>query len=136
MLKSRLYWKVLANFGLLLAILTAMTILTLNLLSQIDTGFSVASTDTRALGTLEQVRAELNEIPTSVYRYALAGSQEGRQKYYQVNSDCPIFPELRMLAIKTMGLGDILRSALQSISKDIQAAFLGFLVDAVPQSQL
>lgn len=83
MLKSRLYWKVLANFGLLLVILTAMTILTLNLLSQIDTGFSVASTDTRALGTLERVRAELNEISTSAYRYVLAGSQEGRQKYLQ-----------------------------------------------------
>ena len=83
MLKSRLYWRVLANFGLLLVILTAMTILTLNLLSQIDKGFTVASTDTRALGTLEQVRSILNDIPTGAYRYALAGSKEGKENYLQ-----------------------------------------------------
>jgi signal transduction histidine kinase/CheY-like chemotaxis protein/CHASE3 domain sensor protein len=83
MLKSRLYWKVLANFGLLLVILTAMTILTLNLLSQIEKNFTVASTDMTALGSLEQVRSVLNDIPTAAYRYALTGSQDGKENYFQ-----------------------------------------------------
>jgi signal transduction histidine kinase/CheY-like chemotaxis protein/CHASE3 domain sensor protein len=83
MLKSRLYWKVLANFGLLLLILTAMTILTLNLLSQIEKNFTVASSDMRALNTLEQVRSTLNDIPTAAYRYALVGSQDGKENYFQ-----------------------------------------------------
>ncbi len=83
MLKSRLYWKVLANFGLLLVILTAMTILTLNLLSQIEKNFTVASTDMRALRSLEQARSALNDIPTAAYRYALIGSQDGKENYFQ-----------------------------------------------------
>lgn len=83
MLKSRLYWKVLANFGLLLLILTAMTILTLNLLSQIEKNFTVASSDMRALNTLEQVRSTLNDIPTAAYRYALVGSKDGKENYFQ-----------------------------------------------------
>jgi len=43
MLKSRLYWKVFANFALLLAILTAMTLLTLTIINQIQERFDVSS---------------------------------------------------------------------------------------------
>jgi signal transduction histidine kinase/CheY-like chemotaxis protein/HAMP domain-containing protein len=82
MLRSRLYWKVLANFGLLLLILTAMTVLTLNLLAQIDKNFVVASTDMRALGMIEGIRTTLNTLPTAAYRYGLQGKQEGRQNYF------------------------------------------------------
>jgi signal transduction histidine kinase/DNA-binding response OmpR family regulator/HAMP domain-containing protein len=73
---------VLANFGLLLLILTAMTILTLNLLSQIERNFSVASSEMQTLGRIEQIRTTLNDLPTAAYRYALAGAQDGRQNYY------------------------------------------------------
>lgn len=54
----------------------------------------------------------------------LAGRQEGRQKYYQVNPRCPIFKELRALAVKTFGLGEALRVALKPLSDRIRAAFL------------
>ena len=40
MLKTKLYWRVLANFAFLLIILTAMTLLTLYLLSEIEKNFS------------------------------------------------------------------------------------------------
>lgn len=83
MLRSRLYWKVLANFGLLLLILTAMTILTLNLLSQIQRNFASSSTDTRALGSLALIRSQLNDIPTAAYRYALSGDITGKDLYEQ-----------------------------------------------------
>jgi len=36
-----------------------------------------------ALGSLEQVRSVLNDIPTAAYRYALTGSQDGKENYFQ-----------------------------------------------------
>jgi len=47
----------------------------------------------------------------------------GRQKYYSVNSEYPIFPELKSIIFKTIGLGD----ALKGIAKDrndIEIAFI------------
>lgn len=54
----------------------------------------------------------------------LTSRQEGRQKYYQANPRCPVFGELRGLAIKTAGLGDVLRAALRSMADRIVAAFV------------
>jgi len=76
MLRSRLYWRVLANFGLLLLILTAMTILTFNLLSQIERNFASSAADTRALGSIAHLRALLNDIHAAAQRYALDGEIE------------------------------------------------------------
>lgn len=83
MLKSRLFWKVLANFGLLLLILTAMTVVTLNYLSEIESKFSVASSDMRALTVLEETRSKVNDMPFAAFRYALAGSQDDKRNYLQ-----------------------------------------------------
>ena len=83
MLKSRLFWKVLANFGLLLLILTAMTVVTLNYLSEIESKFSVASSDMRALTALEDTRSKVNDMPFAAFRYALAGSQDDKKNYLQ-----------------------------------------------------
>lgn len=81
MLKSRLFWKVLANFGLLLLILTAMTVVTLGLLSQIQKNFTIANADTRAIATLEALDASVNNIPMASYRYALVGGHQNRENY-------------------------------------------------------
>ena len=53
----------------------------------------------------------------------LVSQQEGKVKYYSVNRNCPIYPELKGLVLKTNGLGDALRQALQQIG-NIQAAFI------------
>jgi signal transduction histidine kinase/CheY-like chemotaxis protein len=66
---------------LLLLILTAMTILTFNLLSQIELNFATSTADTRALGALSSLRALLNEIPTAAYEYALDGKKEAKEVY-------------------------------------------------------
>jgi len=47
----------------------------------------------------------------------------GQQKHYRANADSPLFEELRGLALKTFGLTDILRAALDPIASDIRAAF-------------
>lgn len=54
----------------------------------------------------------------------LTGRQEGRQKYYQVNRRCPVFEELHGLAVKTIGLGDVVRAALEPIAGRLRVAFL------------
>ena len=48
----------------------------------------------------------------------------GNQKHYQANPEAPIFEELRGIAIKTFGVGDVLRGALQPLAKKIRTAFI------------
>jgi nitrate/nitrite-specific signal transduction histidine kinase len=83
MLKSKLFWKVLANFGLLLLILTAMTVVTLGLLSQIQKNFTIANADASALSTLEEISALIYDVPMASYRYALAGGRQDKEKYME-----------------------------------------------------
>ncbi len=48
----------------------------------------------------------------------------GKQKHYQANPGSPVFDELRVLVLKTVGLADVLRAALAPMSRDIRAAFV------------
>ena len=61
MLKTKLYWRVLANFAFLLIILTAMTLLTLYLLAEIEKNFGSTSSEIRTLTNVESVRHVLAE---------------------------------------------------------------------------
>ena len=49
---------------------------------------------------------------------------EGRQAYYQANSACPIFDELRGLIRKTFGVADVVRTALRLAAERITLAFV------------
>lgn len=51
-------------------------------------------------------------------------SVRGRQVYFQANLDSPIFPELKSLIIKTVGIGDTLRAALAPIAGQLKVAFI------------
>lgn len=48
----------------------------------------------------------------------------GNQKHYQANHDNPIFPELRGIVMKTFGVADVLRAALQPLLSAIEVAFV------------
>jgi predicted nucleotidyltransferase len=48
----------------------------------------------------------------------------GSQVFYQANRDTPIFPEMRALINKTIGIVSVLRSALRPLSKQVVAAFV------------
>jgi predicted nucleotidyltransferase len=50
--------------------------------------------------------------------------KQGNQQHYQANSDSPVFAELRGLVLKTMGLADVLRTALAPVAAQIDAAFV------------
>ncbi len=47
----------------------------------------------------------------------------GHQVFYQANSDCPIFGELKGLMVKTTGVADVLRAALAPLAAQIRLAF-------------
>ena len=50
--------------------------------------------------------------------------KQGNQKHYQANASAPVFAELRGLVLKTMGLVDVLRTALAPLAAQIDAAFI------------
>jgi predicted nucleotidyltransferase len=49
---------------------------------------------------------------------------DGIQTYYQANPECPIYAELRSLVLKTFGVTEALRAALQPLHHDIEVAFV------------
>ena len=48
----------------------------------------------------------------------------GNQKHYQANKGAPIFEELRGIVVKTFGVAEVLRRALQPLQKAITTAFI------------
>lgn len=50
--------------------------------------------------------------------------KQGNQKHFQANASSPVFSELRALVLKTMGLADVLRTALLPIAPQISQAFV------------
>jgi len=54
----------------------------------------------------------------------LTVSKQGNQKHFQANAAAPVFAELRGLILKTMGLADVLRTALAPLAPQIEAAFV------------
>jgi Signal transduction histidine kinase len=81
MIKSRLYWRVLANFALLLIILTAMTVLTLNILSQIEKNFILAKADSKSLNDIEMARQYFSDIASAANEYAMTSSPKSKASY-------------------------------------------------------
>lgn len=54
----------------------------------------------------------------------LEREQRGKQVHYRASQSCPVFEELRSLMVKTAGLGDLLRQALQPLGERIRVAFV------------
>lgn len=48
----------------------------------------------------------------------------GNQKHFQANTQSPVYTELRGLVLKTVGLADVLRSALATLVNRIDTAFV------------
>src|ERR1039458_2258113 len=49
---------------------------------------------------------------------------QGNQVLYQANSQSPIFSEIKGLITKTVGIHDVIRSALASLGPEIQIVFV------------
>ena len=48
----------------------------------------------------------------------------GNQVYYQADTACPVYKELKGMVIKTVGVGDILKESLKPLSEKIKTAFI------------
>ena len=81
MIRSRLYLKVLGNFGFLLLILVAMTFLVSNVLNRMVTGYETAALDMSYLSSLDRVRNSLVEVPEYLDRYLVTGEQDAKEAF-------------------------------------------------------
>jgi len=81
---------------------------------------------------VRQLTTLLGEDSTNVSRElarlektgVLVLAKEGKQKYYQANRESPLFNELHGLIVKTVGVVDVLRSALAPAMEQIKVAFV------------
>jgi predicted nucleotidyltransferase len=48
----------------------------------------------------------------------------GNQHHYQLDSLCPIYLEIKNLIVKTVGIADIIKHALEPIAPEIELAFI------------
>jgi predicted nucleotidyltransferase len=69
-------------------------------------------------GTVQRELARLEAAALITVR------KQGNQKHFQANRDAPIFEELRGIVLKTFGVVDVLRSALQDLLPTIEVAFI------------
>jgi len=76
----------------------------------------------RALGTghgaLQRELKRLTDMGLVVRR------SQGNQVLFQANTQSPIFPEIKSLITKTVGIHDVIRSSLASLGQEIQIAFV------------
>lgn len=54
----------------------------------------------------------------------LTSQEVGRQIIYRLNPDCPIYEELRSIIRKTVGIGGVLRGALEPVQDRIELAYV------------
>lgn len=90
------------------------------LYSHPDEAFYVRQIIRAVRGGLGAVQRELKELTQAGI---IQRQVRGRQVYYQANSQCPIYAELRGIVLKTAGAADVLRSHLQSLVEHIRVAF-------------
>ena len=73
-----------------------------------------------------RARVSLSSAQSELRRLTSAGllhrTRRGRQTFYRANTRAPLFPELRSILLKTVGLAGVLRDALSRL--DIELAFV------------
>jgi len=72
----------------------------------------------------QPIRAVQRELGRLEAVGLLSHTMDGNRKYYQINKNCPIFPELKAIFLKTFALGDTLRQHLLRAEKGIIVAFI------------
>lgn len=77
-----------------------------------------------AAGAPTRLSAVQRELERLVDADLVKRTRSGRRVYYQANADHPLFPELRGIVLKTVGLVDVLREALEPLADRIDVAFV------------
>jgi len=68
------------------------------------------------------IRRELNRLSRIGL---LCTRRQGNLKYYRVNKECPIYPELKSIVFKTTGIGQTLKDSLTELGQIDQAFIYG-----------
>jgi len=71
-----------------------------------------------------RLRAVQQALQSLVEAGIVRREQRGRQVFYQADASCPILAELTGILLKTVGLAEVLKQALESLAHRIQAAFV------------
>ena len=79
-----------------------------------------------------ELARQLHMQPSSIQRDLSALTEagllerhhDGNRVYYQAQRECPIFPELEQILIKTVGVVEVVREALKPVRKKIEIAFI------------
>jgi predicted nucleotidyltransferase len=71
-----------------------------------------------SVGTVQRELEKLAQVGLVVR------TSRGNQVFYQANQQNPVFPEMRALVNKTVGVFNVLRSALERLSNQIVVAFV------------
>ena len=80
-MKAQLFWKVLGYFAVLLFALVVSTFLILQILSQIETHFMHASSNSEQLNELQNLNKFISEVPALTNDYLYTGNDSIRQLY-------------------------------------------------------
>lgn len=99
---------------------TRREVLTL-LYSHPDESFYLRQIARTAEVGLGAVQRELNKLTQAgiIHRTVM-----GSQVYYQANPECPVYPELKSMVVKTAGVGCVLKAALVPLADRINVAFI------------
>lgn len=71
-----------------------------------------------AIGTIQTELKKLDRLGL------VTGRRDGNRLYYRANREHPLYPDLRRIVIKTVGLVDVLRNALADAGEGIHVAFV------------
>jgi len=91
------------------------------LYSHADESFYLRQIVRSAGGGLGAIQRELKQLSDAGI---IRRTVHGKQVYYQANRKCPIFKELKGLVVKTMGVGDVLRTELAPLVERIKIALV------------
>lgn len=72
----------------------------------------------------KEAKSVYNELKNLEAVGIVSSRRMGNQVHYSLNPKCPIYPELKMLILKTVGLADVLREALKPLATKIKVAFI------------
>ena len=73
--------------------------------------------------TRQPIRAVQRELERLVGVGLITKSAQGNRYYYKINTNCPIYPELKAVFFKTVGLPSMLKAHLSN-EEDIKVAFV------------
>lgn len=69
-------------------------------------------------------RSVMLELQMLVREGVVTARRSGNRVYYSANKRCPVYPELRMLLIKTVGVADEIQKAMKPLKEMVDFAYV------------